>query len=136
MSLIPLRIDTRSPTPIWSQIEDGVRHLVAIGELSAGTALPSVRELARDLRINPATVSKAYQRLTDVGVLEIRRGEGTYVAVDPPSMARADRNRIVREGARRFVGVALTLGLTRKEAAAEMEAAWAEADSHNKRSER
>jgi GntR family transcriptional regulator len=136
MSLLPLRVDTRSPTPIWSQIEDGVRHLVAVGQLAPGSAVPSVRDLARDLRINPATVSKAYQRLTDVGVLDVRRGDGTYVATDPPSITRADRNRILRDGARRFVGLALTLGLSRKEAAAELDAAWTEADSHHKRSER
>src|SRR5438874_1983789 len=97
MSLLPLRIDTRSPTPIWSQIEDGVRHLVAAGQLGPGAALPSVRDLARDLRINPATVSKAYQRLTDAGILDVRRGDGTYVATTAPSLSRGERSRALRE---------------------------------------
>ena len=55
-----LSVDTRSPEPLWSQIESGVRRLVASRALPPGTPLPSVRDLARELRINPATVAKAY----------------------------------------------------------------------------
>src|SRR5947209_2867682 len=62
-----LRIDPQDPRPIWRQIEETVRHLVASGSLAAGTGVPSVRDLARELQVNPATVSKAYQRLTDAG---------------------------------------------------------------------
>ena len=62
-----LSVDPRDARPIWRQIEDGMRRLVASGALPVGTAVPSVRELARELRINPATVSKAYQRLTADG---------------------------------------------------------------------
>ena len=75
-----LRVDPAAAAPLWSQIEEGVRRLVASGTLAPGAAVPSVRDLARDLRVNPATVSKAYQRLTDAGVLEVRRGDGTYVS--------------------------------------------------------
>ena len=97
-----LRIDPSSATPIWSQIEDGLRRLVASGALKPGAAVPSVRDLASDLRINPATVAKAYQRLTDAGVLTVRRGDGTYVADAPPAMSKAERARILREAAGRF----------------------------------
>ena len=55
-----------------------------------------------DLRINPATVAKAYQRLTDAGVLTVRRGEGTYVADAPPAMSKAERARILSEAAGRY----------------------------------
>jgi GntR family transcriptional regulator len=126
MSPLPLRIDPRSALPIWSQIEEGIRHLVAMGRLAPGGAVPSVRDLARELRINPATVSKAYQRLTDIGVLEVRRGEGTYVTSQPPALATRERQQILREGARRFTGLAATLGLSRNETVAEIDAAWAE----------
>ena len=84
-----LQVNPSDATPIWSQIEEGVRRLVASGALAAGSAVPSVRELARDLRVNPATVAKAYQRLTDAGVLSVRRGEGTFVAQTPPGYAHA-----------------------------------------------
>ena len=80
------------PTPIWSQIEESVRYLVAAGLLAPGAALPSVRDLARAERINPNTVAKAYQRLAEEGVVETRRGEGTFVAARPPVDARGRAN--------------------------------------------
>src|ERR1700681_3711113 len=89
----PLRIDPADPRPIWRQIEEGVRHLVATGMLRATSPLPSVRDLARDLQVNPATVSKAYQHLTEAGVLAVRRGDGTYVAHAPPPLPNAERRR-------------------------------------------
>ena len=119
-----LRIDPSSATPIWSQIEDGLRRLVASGALKPGAAVPSVRDLAKDLRINPATVAKAYQRLTDAGVLTVRRGDGTYVADAPPSMSKAERARILREAAGRFADLASTLGVGREEAEDALRAAW------------
>lgn len=119
-----LRIDPSSATPIWSQIEDGVRRLVASGALKPGVAVPSVRDLAKDLRVNPATVAKAYQRLTDAGVLTVRRGDGTYVADAPPAMSRAERARILREVAGRFADLASTLGVTQEEAQDALRAAW------------
>jgi len=119
-----LRIDPSSPTPIWSQIEDGVRRLVASGALKPGASVPSVRDLAKDLRINPATVGKAYQRLTDAGVLTVRRGDGTYVADAPPAMSRAERARILREAAGRFADLASTLGVTQEEAQDALRTAW------------
>ena len=119
-----LRIDPSSATPIWSQIEDGVRRLVASRALKPGAAVPSVRDLARDLRVNPATVAKAYQRLTDAGVLTVRRGDGTYVAEAPPAMSRAERARILREAAGRFADLASTLGVPREEAEDALRTAW------------
>jgi GntR family transcriptional regulator len=119
-----LRIDPADPTPMWSQIEEGVRRLVASGALKPGTLVPSVRDLARELRINPATVNKAYQRLADGGVLEIRRGSGTYVADEPPSLPRAERGKQLREAATRYASLAVTLGVSREEAAEALDAAW------------
>jgi GntR family transcriptional regulator len=132
LALNLLRIDPRSPVPIWSQIEEGIRYLVASQRLAVGGPVPSVRDLARDLRVNPATVSKAYQRLTEAGVLEVRRGDGTYVANDPAPVGRADRNRLMRDGARRLAGLGMSLGLTCKEAMAEVEDAWTEMEAHTK----
>src|ERR1043165_4342433 len=122
----PLRIDPGDPRPIWRQIEESVRHLVAAGTLPPGTAVPSVRDLARDLRVNPATVSKAYQRLADAGVLEGRRGDGTYVSTTAPSLSRGQRSRALREAALRYASVAATFGAARDEALEELRAAWGE----------
>jgi GntR family transcriptional regulator len=119
-----LHVDPTDAVPIWKQIEHGVRRLIASGTLEAGAPVPSVRDLSRELRVNPATVAKAYQRLCDAGVLVVRRGEGTYVADGPPPMGRAERNKILGDGAARYAVVALTLGAPLAEAVDEVEAAW------------
>jgi GntR family transcriptional regulator len=119
-----LPIDTTLPTPIWSQIEEGVRHLIASGTLAAGAALPSVRDLAREHRINPNTVAKAYQRLASAGVVEARRGQGTFVAERPPALSASARARLLREGAERFVALAVTIGASTEETRRAVDTAW------------
>ena len=119
-----LRIDPSDPRPIWRQIEEAVRHLVASGALPTGESVPSVRDLAKELQVNPATVSKAYQRLTDQGVLVVRRGEGTFVSEAPPAFPRRERDRLLDEAAVRFASQAVTLGVTREETVKSVEAAW------------
>lgn len=119
-----LKIDTSSPVPLWSQLEEGARHLVASGEWRPGQAVPSVRDLARALRVNPATVAKAYQRLVERGVLESHRGSGTFVVESPPSLSRADRERLLAEAAGRLAALATTTGASREEALAALTRAW------------
>jgi len=119
-----LHIDPRDARPIWRQIEEGVQHLVARGALPSGSAVPSVRDLARDLQVNPATVFKAYQRLTDAGVLTVRRGEGTFVAEAPPPVSDNRRTDRLKEEAGRYASVAVTLGASREEAVTVLEGAW------------
>jgi GntR family transcriptional regulator len=119
-----LRIDPRDALPIWKQIEEGLRRLVGAGSLRPGRPVPSVRDLARELRVNPMTVSKAYQRLAEAGVLVVRRGEGTFVADGPPQLTRAERTRTMRDAASRYVSLAVTVGASKDEAAREVAAAW------------
>ncbi len=120
-----IEIDPADAAPIWRQIEERVRRLVHAGTLPPGTAVPSVRDLARALRINPATAAKAYQRLTDAGLLEVRRGEGTFVAKAPPPLAASERERTLRDGAQRYAATALAVGATQAEATRELHAALA-----------
>ena len=119
-----LRVNPSEATPIWSQIEDGMRRLVASGALASGAAVPSVRDLARELSVNPATVAKAYQRLCDAGVFAVRRGDGTYVAESPPAIPRRTRRRELSDGAVRYASLAATLGATLPESADELSSAW------------
>ena len=123
-----LHVDPSDSTPIWSQIEEGLRRLVASGALAPGAPVPSVRDLARELSINPATVAKAYQRLAEAGVLSVRRGDGTYVADSPPSMGKEKRHRALSEGAVRYASLAATLGATHTESAQELSSAWRRLD--------
>jgi len=119
-----LHVDPRDATPIWKQIEEALRRLVASGALAPGKGVPSVRELAAELRINPATVAKAYQRLADAGVLSVRRGEGTFVAENPPALAKGERSRELADGALRYASLAATLGAGRESALDEVRAAF------------
>lgn len=111
--------------PLWRQIELGMQRLVASGALGPGATVPSVRELAQELGVNPMTVSKAYQKLSEAGVLEVRRGEGTFVPQNPPLLARAERARAVREHAARLASAALTLGVSERETVDELKDTFA-----------
>jgi DNA-binding transcriptional regulator YhcF (GntR family) len=119
-----LHVNPSDSTPIWSQIEEGIRRLVASGALPPGGAVPSVRDLARDLSVNPATVAKAYQRLTDAGILTVKRGEGTYVSDSPPTMGKGERAKTLKEGATRYASLAVTIGAEAQEAERELATAW------------
>jgi GntR family transcriptional regulator len=121
---LSLRIDPGDAAPIWRQIEEGLRRLVASGALGPDAAVPSVRELARELRVNPATVSKAYQRLCDAEVLTVRRGEGTFVAAAPPQMANGERRELLGDAAMRYAALARTSGAGEEEAMTAVKAAW------------
>jgi GntR family transcriptional regulator len=94
-------IDPRSPTPLYDQIAACVRVAVAAGEVTAESALPSVRQLAARLRINPATVAQAYRLLEAEGFVDIRQGAGTFVKdIGSARQARereAEATRLVRQ---------------------------------------
>ena len=79
-----LRIDPGDAIPIWKQIEEGVRRLVASGALPAGGPVPSVRDLARDLGCSRNLVLLAYEQLVLEGYLVARQGGGTYVSPELP----------------------------------------------------
>ena len=111
-----LFVDPSDAVPLWKQIEENVRRLVASGAMKPGSAMPSVRDLARDLSINPATVAKGYQRLVDAGILVVKRGEGTFVAEKPPSVPRGEREKELEGGAMRYASLAVTIGAANEEA--------------------
>ncbi|MEM1181151.1 MAG: GntR family transcriptional regulator [Acidobacteriota bacterium] len=119
-----LYIDPSDSVPIWKQIEQGVLHLIATGALGPGDAVTSVRELARQLRVNPLTVSKAYRRLADQGILAVRRGEGTFVAEQPPVMADQVRTQKLEEVAHRYVVQASHLSADEDESVDAVRRAW------------
>lgn len=117
-------INPSDPAPIWRQIEEGMRRLVALGALKPGAPVPSMRDLARDLRVNPNTVARAYQRLTESGVLSVRRGEGTFVADEPAQPRKSEKHDMLREAANRFVSAAVAAGADLDEAREAIEAAY------------
>lgn len=126
-------INPTDAAPIWQQIEEGVRRMITVGALEPGAAVPSVRDLARDLRVNPNTVSRAYQRLTEGGVLVVRRGEGTYVADHPAQAKRAERSEKLRDAATRYAGTALAIGASLDDAVTEIESAFERLSTEHRR---
>ncbi len=90
-------IDPKSPVPIYRQIIDSICRGVAAGTLSPGDRLPSVRELAARLLVNPNTVARVYRDLERDGLLETRRGTGTFISSHAASLAQGERRRLVRE---------------------------------------
>jgi len=82
-----LKVDLHSRVPIYIQIVERVKHSLAIGELAPGEQLPTVRQLAHDLRINFNTVARAYSLLNDAGILSTQQGRGTYVRERPEGRA-------------------------------------------------
>jgi GntR family transcriptional regulator len=117
-------INPTDPAPIWRQIEEGVRRLIALGALQPGASVPSVRDLAKDLRVNPNTVARAYQRLAEGGVLSVKRGEGTYVADEPSQPKKAERNEALRDAATRYASTAIAVGSALDDAVEELGAAF------------
>ena len=109
-------VDSTSPTPIYAQLDRSIRAAIATGELEPGAQLPTVRQLAVDLAVNANTVARVYAQLERDGILETRRGVGTFVRESQsPQVARAHRERELRELIRRFVGDAALLGFTLSE---------------------
>jgi GntR family transcriptional regulator len=86
-------LNLHSGVPVYRQLIDQVRSGVASGSLIAGDQLPTVRQLAVDLAINPNTVLKAYRELELGGLLETHQGTGTFVSQKKPNGNKADRER-------------------------------------------
>ena len=115
-------IDSRDPTPINAQLNRALRAAIATGRLTPGDQLPTVRQLAVELRINANTVARVYTELERDGVLETRRGVGTFVAATS-NQARppAEHTKRLRAFATRVLADASAHGFTRDEVVSELE---------------
>lgn len=112
-------VDPGDPTPIYAQLERAIRAEIAAGRFGAGTQLPTVRQLAVDLRINANTVAKVYSELERAGVLTTQRGVGTFVRESAePHAAKPnarDRERALHQLTDRLLADAHASGLTIEE---------------------
>lgn len=109
-----IQINERSLLPIYEQIVNQLKELIAKGALREGDKVPSVREMSATLLINPNTVAKAYQELERQGVIATMRGKGTFVC-KPASSPGMERERVEQlgEALRRLIVEARHLGLSR-----------------------
>jgi GntR family transcriptional regulator len=92
-----LHLSTSDGVPIYLQIVNQIKYLVAAGRLSPGEELPPIRTLAEELLINPNTVARAYRELEQAGVVTKRRTSGTYVSDAGSPLARRERMKILTE---------------------------------------
>jgi len=108
---VQLELRRDDPRPIYRQIADEVLRAATVGVLKAGEALPSARELAQELKLNPNTVQHAYRTLVREGVVEMRRGLGAFVASSPPRDTRQKGAVVARQIAERALREAFRHGL-------------------------
>lgn len=109
-------LDFRSGIPIYLQIVERVKELLANGTLKAGDQLPTVRALAQELRINFNTVARAYRILDEMGVISTQQGRGTYIlAFPPPETLGKMREQALVELTRRYLADATQLEFSAEE---------------------
>jgi len=108
-------INSASRLPIYQQLVQQVREAIARGDLKPEVQLPSVRQLSRDLVINPNTVSRAYTELEREGLLNNRPGRGVFVAEPKGELTRDARRRRLLESLDRFLTEAVHLGFSEEE---------------------
>lgn len=106
-------IDPDDPTPLYAQLERAIRVAIAAGRIGVGDRLPTVRQMAVDLRVNANTVAKVFAELERAGVVETRRGVGTFIRARPDqALSPADRAARLAELADRFWADAFALGVS------------------------
>jgi GntR family transcriptional regulator len=119
---IKLEVDFRSGEPIYLQIVNQIQQMIAEGELEEGDQLPTVRQLATDLRVNFNTVARAYRILDDAGLISTQQGRGTYVWEQPSEETiRKLRAKSLGELTRRYLDDVKRLGYHEEEVKAEIE---------------
>lgn len=108
-------VDTSSGVPIYLQIVNQVKRATASGLLAEGDQMPSVRDLAVRLTVNPNTVAKAYQELEREGVINTIRGRGTFIAEQGIKLIHEERVRVLREAIDKVLVEAHHLGISDQE---------------------
>lgn len=107
---IELRLDLKSGVPFYRQIIDQVKSAIATGAVEPGDRLPTVRQLAVDLSINPNTVSRAYTELELTGLVETQMGSGTFVGQRVVERDDVERRRLLDQLSQEFLSKASTHG--------------------------
>lgn len=108
-----IKLDFQSGVPIYIQIMDQIKHLIAIGALRPDDQLPTVRQVAGDLRVNFNTVARAYRLLDEAGVISTQQGRGTYILAPPAEQASERLRQEALAGlTRRYLAEVAKLGFT------------------------
>ncbi len=118
---LDLKLDFRSELPIYTQIVEQIRRLVANGVLRPGDQLPTVRQLATELRVNFNTIARAYRLLDEAGLISTQQGRGTYIWEQPsPATNLKLRRQVLEELTRKYLDEATQLGFSLEDVAQRM----------------
>ncbi|AOC90359.1 GntR family transcriptional regulator [Bacillus amyloliquefaciens] len=104
----------QSSKPIYLQIADRVYYRLIRSELSPGDKLPSVREMALQMKVNPNTIQRTYSEMERLGIVETKRGQGTFIAERPDLKAEL-KDRLTKDVFKRFIQEMAELGLSAEE---------------------
>jgi GntR family transcriptional regulator len=110
LDVLHFNIDPHSGIPIYRQVMDQVKYYAASSILKPGDMLPSIRQLSRDLSVNPTTIVKAYSELQHEGVIELRHGKGVFLSESSRRMTAPERVAALRRNARQLAVEALQMG--------------------------
>jgi GntR family transcriptional regulator len=110
-----IQIDTRSGVPAYRQIMDQIKYYVASGVLKPETQVPSIRQLAVELALNPTTIVKAYTELEHEGVIAVRHGKGAFIAEGAQRMNSRERQDALRRMARQIAVESAQMGISGQE---------------------
>jgi GntR family transcriptional regulator len=113
--VLQFHIDPHSGIPIYRQLMDQVKYYTASAVLKPGDMLPSIRQLSRDLSVNPTTIVKAYSELEHEGVIELRHGKGVFLAEASRRMTAQARVAALRRPARQLAMEASQMGISEQE---------------------
>ncbi len=112
--MINLELNPNSGVPTYRQIMEQITYNIAAGTLEEGDKLPSIRETAQHLSINPTTVVKAYSELENNGVIEKKQGKGAFVSENTPELSDDELEQTLREIARNLVVQAVQMKVSRE----------------------
>lgn len=111
-----LELDFRSGIPIYLQVVDRIKEMIANGRLKPGDQLPTVRALALELRVNFNTVARAYRILDENGIISTQQGRGTYILeMPPPEVTESIRQQSIEALTQRYLADVNRLGITPKQ---------------------
>jgi GntR family transcriptional regulator len=119
--MIEFKLDLKSGVPFHRQIVDQIRYGIASDRLMPGEQLPTVRELAVNLQVNPNTVRKAYSELEILGILDTQQGTGTFVSDQQVKIGPAEKERMLRQICDELVARGHQYGFTLREIVTEMQ---------------
>ncbi len=119
--MIEFRLDPRTGIPFYRQIIDQIRFGIALGQLTVGEQLPTVRAMAVDLAVNPNTVTKAYKELEIQRILDTQQGTGTFIGELKIELSKQERSKKLKSICQQYLTMASAYGFTTEEVVLELQ---------------